>query len=120
MIKPAVEYERSGKLGNLDQLASGIRSTVEDGRAHGCRAVDVRVAGGIDVRILPDRGFDVGQAWYRGVPLAWISPARRGATPSGEGWLRRVDSATWGLRPRATVSTAASPTCGRPTCGLIE
>ena len=89
MIEPAVEYELSGKLGNLDQLASGIRSTVEDGRAHGCRAVDVRVAGGIDVRILPDRGFDVGQAWYRGVPLAWVSAV--GESPpvqdlAGEAW----------------------------------
>jgi hypothetical protein len=89
MIEPAVEYERSGKLGNLDQLANAIRSTVADGPARGCRAVDLRVVGGIDVRILPDRGFDVGQAWYRGVPLAWVSPV--GESPpvqdlAGEAW----------------------------------
>ena len=27
------------------------------------RAIDVRVEDGIDVRILPDRGFDLGDAW---------------------------------------------------------
>lgn len=38
------------------------------------RAIDVRVEGGIDVRILPDRGFDIGNAWYRGTQIAWLSP----------------------------------------------
>ena len=89
MIEPAAGYEGSGKLGNLDQLANAVRSTVSDGPARGCRAVDLRVAGGIDLRILPDRGFDLGQAWYRGVPMAWVSPA--GESPplrelAGEAW----------------------------------
>ena len=38
------------------------------------RAVDVRVEDGIDVRILPDRGFDIGDAWFRGRRIAWPSP----------------------------------------------
>lgn len=58
---------------NADALASATASTVVGGAAHGCRALDLRVARGIDVRILPDRGFDIGAAWYDGVPLAWIS-----------------------------------------------
>ena len=38
------------------------------------RAIDVRVEDGIDVRILPDRGFDIGDAWFRGRRIAWLSP----------------------------------------------
>jgi Domain of unknown function (DUF4432) len=38
------------------------------------RAIDVRVEDGIDVRILPDRGFDLGDAWFRGRRIAWLSP----------------------------------------------
>ena len=37
------------------------------------RAIDVRVEDGIDVRILPDRGFDIGDAWFGGRRIAWIS-----------------------------------------------
>jgi hypothetical protein len=38
------------------------------------RAIDVRVEDGIDVRILPDRGFDLGDAWFRGRRISWQSP----------------------------------------------
>lgn len=54
-------------------MTSAIASVVTDGPATGCRALDLRVPAGIDVRILPDRGFDIGAAWFRGTPLAWIS-----------------------------------------------
>jgi hypothetical protein len=56
-----------------DHLASVVQSVVADGGAAGCRAIDLRVWNGIDLRILPDRGFDVGAAWFRGTPLAWRS-----------------------------------------------
>jgi hypothetical protein len=61
-------------LGNPDQVASAVPSVVADGPAAGCRALDLRVQDGIDLRLLPDRALDVGAAWYRGTPLAWISP----------------------------------------------
>lgn len=69
------EYASAGKVANLDQFATATLSNVMGGDADGCRALDLRVAGGIDLRILPDRGFDLGSAWFRGVPLAWISAA---------------------------------------------
>jgi hypothetical protein len=62
-------------VGNLDQLASAVPSVLSDGPAAGCRAIDLRVWDGIDLRLLPDRGLDAGAAWFAGVPLAWISPA---------------------------------------------
>jgi uncharacterized protein DUF4432 len=69
------EYASAGKMANLDQFATATLSNVVGGNADGCRALDLRAAGGIDLRILPDRGFDLGSAWFRGVPLAWISAA---------------------------------------------
>jgi uncharacterized protein DUF4432 len=73
-----------------DQLVAVHAAVVADGPAAGCRAIDVRVAGGIDLRILPDRGADLGAAWSRGVPLAWISAV--GERPpldhlAGDAWV---------------------------------
>jgi Domain of unknown function (DUF4432) len=73
MRRRTTDYLAAGQVANLDQFASVTSSMVTDGPAHGCRALDLRVAGGMDVRVLPDRGFDIGAAWYAGVPLAWIS-----------------------------------------------
>lgn len=56
------------------------------------RVLDVRVMGGIDVELLPDRGLDVGAAWYRGTPLSWTSPVGRGTpldSPRGQDWVDR-------------------------------
>jgi hypothetical protein len=98
------DYILAGKIANLDQLASSSFSTVLDGPAHGCRALDLRVTGGIDVRILPDRGFDVGQAWFRGIPLAWISAVGESpplSSPVGMEWLEAFGGGlvtTCGLR----------------------
>lgn len=55
-------------------IATAVSSVVTNGKAAGCRAIDLRVEGGIDLRLLPDRGLDAGDAWYEGVPLDWRSP----------------------------------------------
>jgi hypothetical protein len=78
------------RLGNLDQVSSVHESVVHNGPSSGSRAIDIRPMGGIDLRILPDRGCDIGAAWFRGVPLAWISPVGERAPfapPAGEEWL---------------------------------
>jgi hypothetical protein len=91
-------------LANLDQVASAVASVVADGPAAGCRALDLRVWNGIDVRLLPDRACDAGAAWYRGVPLAWISPVGEHApipSPRELDWLRAFGGGlvvTCGLR----------------------
>jgi hypothetical protein len=64
---------RRGLLPNQDAVMMIRHSRVEEGSARGSRAIDIRVWDGIDLRILPDRGFDIGPAWYRGAPLAWVS-----------------------------------------------
>ena len=97
MIVPA-------ELANPDQLATAVTSVVSEGPAAGARAVDVRVWDGIDLRLLPDRGLDVGAAWFRGTPLAWISPDGR----AGASAIPRASSTTGlgqrlGRRPRDDV-----------------
>jgi hypothetical protein len=91
-------------VGNLDQLASAVPSIVTDGPAAGCRAIDLRVWDGIDLRLLPDSALDAGAAWYRGVPLAWISATGETApirNPRDLDWSRAFNGGlmtTCGLR----------------------
>ncbi len=112
MQRTPAELAAAGQLANLDQLASITASTVVGGAAHGCRALDLRVAGGIDVRILPDRGFDLAAAWYRGTPLAWISAVgERGPldAPKGSDW---VDSFGGGLLVTCGLRNVGAPSEG--------
>jgi hypothetical protein len=95
-------------IGNPDQLASAVQSVVADGAAAGCRAIDLRVWDGIDLRLLPDHALDAGAAWYRGVPLAWISPTGETArTPNP----RDLD---WGR----TFNGGLMTTCGLRNVGV--
>lgn len=74
------------------------------------RVVDIRVMGGIDLEVLPDRGLDIGAAWYAGVPLSWTSPIARGApldVARDADWLRRFRG---GL-----VTTCGTDHVGPPT-----
>jgi hypothetical protein len=89
------------RLANLDAIAAVTASRTEGG----WRALDMRVWEGIDVRLLPDRGFDCFGAWYRGVPLAWVSAVGERAPMAGrlrdDEWLRGFGGglvATCGLR----------------------
>lgn len=78
------------RLASPDQLVTATESVVANGPASGCRAIDLRVYRGIDLRVLPDRGCDLGAAWFRGVPLSWTSAVGERAPfapPSGEEWL---------------------------------
>jgi hypothetical protein len=86
----------AAKLANADQVATAVISTVADGAAAGLRAVDIRVWGGIDVRLLPDRGLDIGAAWFRGIPLAWISPAGEQLPPRPEELVGNAWRDVWG------------------------
>ena len=67
-------------------IATATQSTVTDGRAAGCRAIDLRVEDGITVRLLPDRGLDAADAWFAGVPLDWRSPVGETA-PVHDDWM---------------------------------
>ncbi|MGN6189940.1 MAG: DUF4432 family protein [Conexibacter sp.] len=105
---------------NLDHVASAIPSLVTDGPAAGCRALDLRVWGGIDVRVLPDRGFDVGAAWFAGVPLSWTSTVGEAAplpAPQGHEWL---DAFGGGLVTTCGLQNVGEPSEGHPMHGAIS
>jgi Domain of unknown function (DUF4432) len=108
-------------IANLDAIAAATPSRTEGG----WRAVDVRVWDGIDLRLLPDRGFDCFGAWYRGVPLHWVSAVgERGPIAGGlhgDEWLEGFGGglvATCGLRNDGVASERHGlPTGRRATCG---
>ena len=94
-------------LANLDAVCSATASRTEGG----WRALDLRAWDGIDARLLPDRGLDCFGAWYRGVPLAWVSAVGEGGPLGGrlrdDDWLRAFGGglvATCGLRNVGTPS----------------
>ena len=64
-----------GRIPNLDAVLQVRESTVASGPAESTRAIDLKPFKGIGIRILPDRGFDIGPAWFGDVPLAWVSSA---------------------------------------------
>ncbi len=84
------------KIANPDQLASAVESLVSTGAAAGSRAVDLRVWDGIDLRLLPDRGLDIGAAWFRGTPLAWISQAGEQCAPQPDDLVDDSWRTFWG------------------------
>jgi galactose mutarotase-like enzyme len=80
------------RLGGMEQVASVRRLVADDGKGRGMRVVEVNNGTGLSFTVYPDRGMDIGQAWYKGTPLAWLS--RNGEVapqfydPSGIEWLR--------------------------------
>lgn len=86
----------AARLANQDQVASAVESVVGGVGSGGYRAVDVRVWGGIDLRLLPDRGLDIGAAWFRGTPLAWISQAGEQPPPRPEDLTGDAWRESWG------------------------
>lgn len=81
---------RDGRVPNADQVLRVTRATVTDGPATGCRIIDIDACGGWSLRLLPDRGLDLGPASFAGVPVSWTSavgPAEPLDGPSGEQWL---------------------------------
>jgi Domain of unknown function (DUF4432) len=104
----------AAKLANADQLATAVESLVSGSIAAGSRAVDLRVWGGIDLRLLPDRGLDIGAAWFRGTPLAWISQAGEQGPPRSEDLVDRAWEDAWGggLMTTCGLSNVGAPSEG--------
>jgi hypothetical protein len=87
------------RLGHLDQVALATERP----------AIDAHVLAGIELRIHPDRGLDLGAAWFRGVPIAWIAP-------SGEGGADSTDwRAAWG---GGLLTTCGLDNVGEPSEGI--
>jgi len=64
--------------------------TESDGAGASCRVLTIQLYQGWSVRVLLDRGADLGSAWYQGIPIAWTSPIGERpplANPMGLDWL---------------------------------
>jgi hypothetical protein len=87
------------RLGHLDQVALATERP----------AIDARVLDGIELRVHPRRGLDVGAAWFRGLPLAWIAPAGEGGADAAD-WRE-----AWG---GGLVTTCGLDNVGAPAEGI--
>ena len=82
-------------LGNPRQLAGIRRFVVDDDRARGMRVFEVNNGSGLIFNVYPDRGMDIGEVFFNGRQLAWLTGSSA-ASPAfystgGNEWLR-----TWG------------------------
>ena len=84
--------ELMAHVGDISQLGGVRLAELADGPGRGVRVADFRSGDGFNFTVLLDRGMDIGQAEYRGVPLAWnsavgpVAPAFH--EPTGSGFLR--------------------------------
>jgi hypothetical protein len=84
--------ELLSRVGQMEQLA-GIRLLeAGDGKARGCRMLDVWTGSGLRFRVNAERALDISACDFKGLPLAWRSPAGdvhpAFYEPQGLGWLR--------------------------------
>ncbi len=79
-------------VGDISQVAGTRAYRIQGGAADGVRGIDVYTGSGLRFTVLPGRGLDISHASYKGIPLAWISPAGEVSAhayePAGFGWLR--------------------------------
>ncbi len=79
------------RVGSMEQIAGIKIAELSNGFEHGVKVAVVR-NGDVNFLVVIDRGMDIVNAEYRGVPLSWISPTGIVAPsfyePEGLGWLR--------------------------------
>ncbi len=94
MMKLEQKYLRE-RIGSMRQLAFIRRAVLEDGKGRNMRVMEISNGTGLNFTVYPDRGMDIGEASFKGVPLSWITPngpvAPAFYEPDGFNWLR-----SWG------------------------
>ena len=94
------------RTGALQQVAGIELLEHADGPGRGVRVLDFRTGAGLSFRVALDRGFDLLQAEYRGIPIGWRSPVG----PRHPGLASPEESRGWGFLRSFTGLLA--------TCGL--
>ncbi len=61
------------RIGRLEQVAGIIPGNYDDGPERSVRYLDLRSGGGLEARVMVDRGFDIGELRFSGIPLSWRS-----------------------------------------------
>ena len=106
-------------VGHIDQLAGIKLVEAADGVERGSRMLEVWTGSGLSFQVLAEKGLDIADCRYKGMPMAWSSPA--GAVhpayyqPEGMGWLRSFQGGlfvTCGLDQFGSPSTDADEELG--------
>lgn len=84
------------------------------------RVIDVAPHGGISFRLLPDRGLDVGQAWFRGTPLAWLSDRGELGPLDDLDGMRWADAFGGGLMTTCGLRNVGMPSEGHGLHGTFS
>jgi len=97
-------------VGSIEQLAYARQSELTDGAGRGNRIIEMCNGSGLSFTVHPDRGMDIVEASFNGVPLAYRTSSghhsRLGYQPGGIGWLR-----TW---PGGLLTTCGLRSVGNP------
>jgi len=83
VVKAAQIFAYSGTTGpalrnyiaDMDQLTYARLSTLAEGDGRGNRIIEVNNGSGLSFTVVPDRGMDIVEASFRGIPLAFRAPA---------------------------------------------
>lgn len=84
------ELVEGGLVADVGSLLRVQREIVDDGAARGTRALTVIASRGLTLRVLLDRGMDVGETWFAGNPVSWqsqVGETAPGCVDDSEGWL---------------------------------
>lgn len=96
--------------GSMRQIARVRTSVLDDGRGRGIRIADVDNGTGLHFCVLLDRGMDIGEASFKGIPFAYMSPVGL-VHPAyfesdGSRWLRSFNA---GLMTGCGLRNVGSP-----------
>ncbi len=98
------------KVGDISQICGIECSTLNEGVEKGIDVARFRSGAGLNFTVLSGRGMDVGEAEYKGIPLAWRSPTGYVNSsyfePEGLGWLRSFHG---GLLATCGLTYAGAP-----------
>ncbi len=79
-------------IGDIRQIADVRLSELSNGPGRGVRVADFKTGSGFAFTVLIDRGMDIGEASYNGMPVAFQSPGGIKHSsyyePEDAGWLR--------------------------------
>ena len=59
-------------IGSIEQIGGIKDFTFNEGKSKGVRAIEIDT-GNVRFTILPDRGMDISQAYYKSMSVSWIS-----------------------------------------------
>ena len=78
--------------GSMEQLADARLVELAEGPGRGSRLIEFRNGSGLAFTVAPDRGMDLVDCSFRGIPLVFRAPAGYVSgeryEPQGTGWLR--------------------------------